>query len=147
VRDVLGSPASARGFILDGFPRTLAQAQALSGLFDELMITNYTVINLAVEKDVVIRRLSHRLVCEKDGKIYNMETDGVSAGMPCPVCGGRLVQREDDREETVRRRLTVYESTAAPVLRYYAQQHTLVNVDGKASVDEVNRRIKECLQA
>jgi len=142
VREVLASPRARNGFILDGFPRTLAQAKALSAIFDELKSGDYKVVNFEVDDEEIIRRLSNRLVCEKDGKIYNVEIDGVSKGGPCPSCGGRLVQREDDKEETVRKRLKIYHSSTEPVLEYYKDGGLVLNLDGTSSIDVVNREIK-----
>ncbi|HET6272292.1 MAG TPA: adenylate kinase [Bacteroidota bacterium] len=142
VRDVLTSPRARKGFILDGFPRTLAQAKALTAIFKELKTTDYKVVNFEVDDEEIIRRLSNRLVCEKDGKIYNMEIDGVTKDTPCPSCGGRLLQRDDDKEETVRKRLRVYNSSTTPVLEYYKQGGLVLNLDGTSSIDVVNREIK-----
>jgi len=141
VKDVLSSGRADKGFILDGFPRTLEQARALTNILSDLHITEYRIINLDVDDEVIVRRLSKRLLCQNDGKIYNSEIDGVTAGDPCPACGGRLVLRDDDREETVRRRLFVYHSATAPVLRYYEAQGRVTSVDGSGMIDEVHRKI------
>jgi adenylate kinase len=146
VREVLASPKAARGFILDGFPRTLAQAKALSVIFREMGLHDYDVINFDIDDGEVIRRLSSRLVCRNDGKIFNAETDGVTAGDPCPDCGGTLFQRDDDREETVRARLKVYHSTTAPVLSYYNTGGAVITVDGTGSIDVVHREIRLMLE-
>jgi adenylate kinase len=114
VHEVLASPQNTRGFILDGFPRTLAQAKALSKTFDELDINDYKVVNFEV-------------------------------GTPCPSCGGELYQRDDDKEETVRKRLRVYHISTAPVIEYYKAGGVVVNIDGTSSVDVVNREIKMLL--
>jgi adenylate kinase len=146
IRETLKSPSVTNGFILDGFPRTLEQAKALSGLFDELGIGEYKVVVFEVDDEEIIRRLSKRLVCSRDGRIFNMEIDGISATAPCPACGGRLYQRGDDREETVRHRLKVYHSTTEPLLHYYREIGPLYTVDGTGSIDIVNREIKLILQ-
>jgi adenylate kinase len=145
VREVLSAPNAGKGFILDGFPRTLEQAKALSTIFDELHISDYKVINFAVDNEEIIRRLTSRLVCLNDGKIFNIETDNVSAATPCPTCGGRLVQRDDDRAETVRKRLEIYDSATAPVIEYYKQRGVVLNVDGTQAIDLVNREIKRLI--
>jgi adenylate kinase len=145
VREVLASPQNARGFILDGFPRTLAQAKALSKTFDELNTGDYKVINFELDEEEIVRRLNNRLVCRKEGKIFNTEMDGVTLGTPCPNCGGELYQREDDKEDTVRKRLKVYHISTAPVIEYYKAGGVVVNIDGTSSIDVVNREIKMLL--
>jgi adenylate kinase len=146
VREVLALPANKRGFILDGFPRTLAQAKALSKIFDALTITDYRVINIELDDEEIVRRLSNRLVCKSDGKIFNTEIDGVAIGSPCPSCGGVLYQRDDDKAETVRKRLKVYHLSTAPVIEYYKAAGIVVNIDGNSSIDLVNREIKLMLE-
>jgi adenylate kinase len=146
VREVLGLPENRKGFILDGFPRTLPQAKTLSKIFDTLGISDYRVINFELEDDEIVRRLSNRLVCRKDGKIYNAEIDGVSTGSPCPSCSGELYQRDDDKAETVRQRLKVYHLATAPVIEYYKAAGMVMNIDGNSSIDLVNREIKLMLE-
>jgi len=146
VRDVLASPRAAKGFILDGFPRTLPQAKALSGIFEDLDIRDFRVIDLGADDDEIIRRLNSRLVCPSDGRIYNTETDGVGKGDACPECGTALILRTDDGEETVRERLRVYHSTTAPVIHYYKASGVVLSVDGTGSIDVVNREIKLMLK-
>ncbi len=142
IREVLDSPDVRKGFILDGFPRTLEQAKALSVIFDELGITDFKVVNFEVDDDEIIHRLSNRIVCDQTGKIYNAEFDNLNPGDPCPDCDGRLVQRDDDTEETVRKRLNVYHSTTKPLIEFYKEIGVVVNVDGTGSIDVVNREIK-----
>ena len=142
IRDVLSSPRASKGFILDGFPRTIEQAKALTTMLGDLKVDDYTVVNLEVDDEEIVRRLSNRLMCKNDGKIFSKETDGVTTQTPCPNCGGQLVQRDDDKEATVRKRLAVYHSATEPVLKYYAEIGVVVNVDGTSSIDMVNREIK-----
>jgi adenylate kinase len=142
VREVLASPACARGFILDGFPRTLAQARALGNIFAELHIDDFKVINFEVDDEELVRRLSNRLVCRNDGKIFSIENDGVTLTTPCPNCGGKLYQRDDDKEATVRQRMKIYYASTAPVIEYYKNGGVVVNIDGTSSIDVVHREIK-----
>jgi len=142
VRDVLASPRAARGFVLDGFPRTLPQAKALGRIFEELNFRDVKVVNITADDEEIIHRLSCRLVCPRDGAIYNVETDGLAAGEGCPKCGTPLTQRDDDREATVRERLRVYHNTTEPVLHYYRAAGVVLSVDGTGSIDVVNREIK-----
>lgn len=146
VRDVLATGRAAGGFILDGFPRTLPQAKALSRIFEDLNILEFKVVEISADDEEIIRRLSTRFVCPKDGHIYNAETDGLTRGSPCPLCGTPLSQRDDDREETVRERLKVYHKTTAPIIHYYTSSGVVLSVDGTGSIDVVNREIKLMLQ-
>ncbi|MBI5473051.1 MAG: adenylate kinase [Ignavibacteriae bacterium] len=147
VREVLTSPRVANGFLLDGFPRTVAQAQALASLFDELQIKNYKVIDFCVNDAEIIRRLSARVMCVNDGKIFNKLTDAVTLNSPCPECGGKLIQRIDDAEETVRKRLAIYHTTTEPVLDFYRKKGVAVQVDGMAPIETVNQEIKQLVGA
>jgi adenylate kinase len=147
VREVLGSDRVSRGFILDGFPRTLPQARALAGIFEELKIRDYKVINFASDDEEIIRRITSRLVCSKDGHIFSTDSEGVKKGDPCPACGSPLIQRDDDREETVRARLRVYHSTTAPIIHYYNAAGVVLNLDATWSIDLVNREIKAMVQS
>ncbi len=147
VREVLTSPKVQNGFILDGFPRTVDQAKALATLFDELHIRNYKVINFHVDNAEIIRRLGSRLMCVNDGNIYNKLTDGVTAESPCPECGGKLIQRDDDKEETVRKRLEIYHSTTKPVLEFYKERGVIVQLDGMTSIESVHEEIKQLVGA
>ena len=146
IRHVLSSPDNKSGFILDGFPRTLAQAKALSGIFESLRIEDYRVINLELDDDEIVRRLGNRLVCRNEGKIYSREIDGVTPDGKCPSCGGELYQRDDDKEATIRKRLKVYHVTTAPVIEYYKAGGVVMNIDANSSIDVVHREIKMMLQ-
>ncbi len=146
VREVLGSPRAERGFVLDGFPRTLEQAKALAKIFQELKIAAYWVLNFEVDDEEVIRRLGNRLVCRTEGRILNRETDALTPDGRCPECGGELFQRDDDRPETVRKRLQVYYAQTAPVIDFYRASGVVVDVDGTNSVDVVHREIRALLE-
>lgn len=145
VRDVLSSPRAKTGFVLDGFPRTRDQATALAGIFRDLGITGFWVLNLEVDDEEIIRRLGTRLVCRAEGRIFNSETDGLTLASRCPECGGELVQRDDDRPETVRRRLQVYHAQTEPVIEFYRGAGVVVDVDGSNSIDVVHREINALL--
>ncbi len=145
VYDALASPAASAGFILDGFPRTLEQAKALTEVFSQLHVREYRVIHFNVDDEEIVQRLGNRLVCPKNGKIFNTEADGVSIGSPCPECGTALVQREDDRPDTVRERLRVYHNPTQPVIEYYKERGVVITVDGSESIDMVNREIRMML--
>jgi adenylate kinase len=147
VREVLSSERVKNGFLLDGFPRTVEQANALVVLFDELHIKNYKVINFQFNDVEIVHRLSARLMCVNDGNIYNKFTDGVTPDTPCPACGGKLIQRIDDAEETVRKRLAIYHSTTKPVVEFFEKRGVTAKVDGMASIEYVNQEIKSLVGA
>jgi adenylate kinase len=132
--------ASTRGYILDGFPRTVLQAEALDKLTVERPI--HVVIDLHVPREVVLARLSARRVCRDCGTNYT--ATGMER-MPwiCEVCGGDVMQRDDDTPEAVHRRLDLYETQTAPLIEFYGSQDRLVVVDGVASPDEVFRRLTD----
>ncbi len=147
VREVLSSEKAKNGFILDGFPRTPEQAEALLNIFHDLNIKNYRVINFAVDDAEIIRRLSARLMCTNDGNIFNKLSDGVTTETPCPLCGGKLIERDDDKEKTVRERLSVYHRTTAPVINFFKKRGVVVELDGMASIECVNQEVKQFVGA
>jgi len=134
--------ARLRGFVLDGFPRTKDQAVALNELLAPA--TLHVVINLEVPVELVLRRLSSRRVCSVCGSIYSDELPPKVADI-CDNCGGELIQREDDTETAILRRLEIYEQTTTPLLGLYAQMGLLETVDGIGTPDEVLGRISEVL--
>ncbi|MCY3844149.1 MAG: adenylate kinase [Acidobacteria bacterium] len=128
VRERLGRADAAAGVVLDGFPRTVVQAQTLDALVangDALV-----VVDLAVSAADLIRRLSRRRVCQACGTIVALNDDDDDGPPPCVRCGGALVQRSDDREEVVRERLAVYERSTAPLVGYYRERPTYRPIDG-----------------
>ena len=126
------------GFLLDGFPRTIAQAEALDRL------TNIdSVINLEVDLDKLVDRITGRRVCEKCGESYHVSTKKDDI---CEKCGGKLIQRADDTEETVKSRLNVYKNETAPLINFYKNQGVLKNVDGMKSIEEVFEEISKALK-
>lgn len=133
VRHRLRRPDAATGFVLDGFPRTVPQAEALDAMLDRR--SPLVVIDIAVDDADIIRRLSKRRVCAECGTIV-----GAAECQPpvaCPDCDGALVQRSDDRESVVRERLTVYRQRTAPLIKYYRNRPTFRSVDGSLTEDEV----------
>lgn len=145
IREVLSSGRSAKGFILDGFPRTVPQAEALSSLLEELGITIGHVVNLRLAEAIVVKRLSSRRTCRKCATIYNLTEKRLADQVKCPNCGGELYQREDDRPETVLRRLSVYARSTTPVEEFYRKRGLLTDVDGSGTVEAVNRAILKVL--
>lgn len=126
VKDRLAQPDCKDGYILDGFPRTIAQAEALEGFSKVDM-----AINIAVENEAVIGRIAGRRMC-KCGETYHVSTYGRE---DCAKCGSKLYQRDDDREEVVRERLRVYDEQTKPLIDFYANRNLLRTVDGSGGVD------------
>ena len=141
IRDVLRTDRTAAGFILDGFPRTVPQAIALTGLLEELNLSIDRVVNMEVDEEEVVRRLGKRLTCKTCGRTYNLVTDRLPDPKKCLNCGGELGQREDDKPETVRKRLRIYAESTAPVKDFYAKLGLLENVSAKGSIEEVKTSI------
>jgi adenylate kinase len=126
--------ARSRGFILDGFPRTVHQASALAKILNPTGLD--AAIDLEVPTDVVLERLASRRVCKDCGHNYSVQRPP-SHNWVCDVCGGEVVQRDDDRPEAISRRLALYEEQTRPLLDYYAQQNLLLSVDGALSTQAV----------
>lgn len=145
VRELMASERCRNGFILDGFPRTVEQAQALDVIFKDLGITKFTVININVDPALIVARLTDRFLCAQCGKIYNYSIDKFKAGDKCFKCGGTIIQREDDKPETVKKRLEIYFTTTEPVRSYYQQHHGVVDVNGVGEIDEITRRLMTTL--
>jgi adenylate kinase len=147
VRDRLAEPDAADGFLLDGFPRTVPQAVALDKLVADLGAGLDVVLELVVDDDEVIRRLSGRRTCRGCGKIWHVEFDPPLREGACDRCGGELFQREDDRAETVAERLRVYARDTAPLVDYYGAQGKLVGIDAAGPVEDVTVRAIDALRS
>lgn len=147
VRERLSRPDCARGFVLDGFPRTVPQARALDRLLDEAGTPLGCVIDLEVAEESLVRRLSGRRVCPACGASYNVYLAPPRTEGRCDRCGAELVQRGDDREETVRRRLEVYREQTAPLIDFYRRQGKLRSLDGDRPLEEVAAAIRDTLAA
>jgi len=132
------------GFILDGYPRTLSQAQALTQMLEALGLHLQAAILLEVDEETVVARLSSRWVCSRCEAVYNLISPPQREGL-CDRCGGTLYQRDDDRPDLVRKRLGEYRAEMAPVIDYYRKRGLLRPVDGEGSEEEVYRRIWEVL--
>ncbi|MFP4481920.1 MAG: adenylate kinase [Thermovirgaceae bacterium] len=126
-----------KGFILDGFPRTVPQAEALDGLLARMGIALDGVVLFDAPDEVVIRRLAGRRVCRNCGAIYNVRSKPRGEDDRCDKCGGELYQRDDDREEVVRNRLDVYKEQTAPLIGYYRKNGLLIEVDASRESAEV----------
>lgn len=147
VADRLSQPSCADGFMLDGFPRTVAQAEALTAMLDSMGISLTAVVNLEVKEQTVIDRLSGRRVCSVCGRGYNLESIPPKVEGICDDCGGALVLRDDDKPETVIHRLATYRRETEPLIEYYSQRGLLVTIDNEgdigSSLDDVLAALDE----
>jgi adenylate kinase len=134
------------GFILDGFPRTIAQAEELDRLFSELKLSDVTCIEIFVPDEEIIKRLVSRRLCEQCGTDYNLVTNPPPEDMKCVKCGGNIIQRKDDNEETISNRLKVYLAQTAPLKEYYQQKGSFYSIDGLRSIEDVSNDIYKVLQ-
>ena len=137
VKDRLQQDDCKNGFLLDGFPRTIFQAEKLDEFLSESNLKMDIVINLKVEKEALIKRLTGRRVCKDCGASYHIVNIPPKKEGVCDICGGDLIQRKDDNIETVENRINVYEDQTAPLIGYYKEAGSLVDFDGEASLDEV----------
>jgi adenylate kinase len=145
IAERVGSAETGDGFILDGFPRTTGQAEALDAKMDELGRQITAALLIDVSNDEVVRRLSGRRVCVKEGHIFHVEFDPPKNEGVCDVCGARLEIRDDDKPEVVRNRLAQYHEKTEPLVAYYDEKGILRRVDGALAPDEVNDRIRALL--
>ncbi len=147
VENRLSMPDCKKGFILDGFPRTIPQAEGLDVLLEKMNILNLKVIEIYVPQEELVRRLTSRRICANCGKDYNISVKPLPPGGKCERCGGDIIQREDDKEATIKNRLQVYQELTAPLVSYYQGKGNLHRVDGKKSVDSVFDNIEKILLA
>ncbi|MER7890318.1 adenylate kinase [Micromonospora sp. NPDC048909] len=147
VRDRLAEPDASEGFLLDGFPRTTPQAAALDKLLADLGTALDVVLELVVDDDEVIRRLSGRRTCRGCGKIWHVEFDATSREGICDRCGAELFQRDDDKPETIATRLREYAEKTAPLVDYYGAQNKLVGIDATGPVEDVTVRAIDALHS
>ena len=134
-----------RGFILDGFPRTIRQAEALTELLDEMETPVQRVVSLEVDDNVVIGRLAGRLGCTKCGEIYHAQSKPPKRDGLCDKCNSPLIVREDDKPETIRERLRIFRESTQPVVDYYAGNGALMRVDAGLEPEVVYAQITESL--
>jgi len=134
-----------KGFILDGFPRTIPQATSLNGILNQRGIRLSAVLSVRVPHNVIIERLAGRRTCRNCGALSHVVFTPPKKEGVCDRCGGALYQRDDDREETIANRLKVYEDQTAPLVDYYRGQGLLREIDGVGDVDEIRARIIQAL--
>lgn len=135
------------GFLLDGFPRTIAQAEALESFLEANGIKLDAVLDINVPAEILVRRMVGRRVCKGCGATFHVEFNAPKVEGVCDVCGTPLIQRADDTEETAVNRLSVYDNNTAPLLEFYAKQNILKTVNGDQSLDKVFEDVKTVLGA
>lgn len=135
------------GFLFDGYPRTIAQAEAFDQMLKELNIKLDVVINIDVSDDIIISRIINRRICPSCGRGYNIVSLKPKKEGVCDDCGTALYQRKDDNEETIKSRLEVYNKQTKPLIDYYAKQNLLLKVDGAGSISEITNNIITSMEA
>ncbi|MBA4537036.1 adenylate kinase [Bacillus aquiflavi] len=145
VRERLGKGDCEKGFLLDGFPRTVAQAEALENILADLNKSIDYVININVDQSILTERLTGRRICKSCGATYHLLFNPPSKTGVCDRCGGELYQRADDNEETVKNRLEVNMNQAQPLLSFYKEKGYLRNIDGQQHIDKVFTDVEQLL--
>ena len=141
----ISEPDVANGFLLDGFPRSIVQAEGLDRILDQGGMSLDSVIKLEVSEKTVLERLTSRRICPGCSGVYNLASSPPKVAGKCDTCGTKLVQREDDEESTVRMRLKVYEGTTAHLVDYYEYEGLLLVIDGEGTVDQVAANVARAL--
>ena len=141
----LAQPDAKAGYILDGFPRTVPQAQALDDLITRMDMAPDAVVNINASVDMVVRRLTGRRTCRDCQAVYHVVNIPPKKAGVCDQCGGKLYQRDDDTEETIRKRIQVYMEQTAPLLDYYQESGRLTRVSGDSGLDKVYASICDSL--
>lgn len=146
IEERLSQKDCSDGFLLDGYPRNLNQAETLERILEKKNILDKLVsLNIEVPDGEIVRRLSQRRSCPQCGMVYNLLTNPPKSDLKCDGCKTTLIQREDDREETIKERLNVYHKNTSPVIDFYKNRGNLINVDGTKNPSEVLRMIEEKL--
>ncbi|MBQ1511778.1 MAG: adenylate kinase [Selenomonadaceae bacterium] len=147
VRERLAKDDCKKGFILDGFPRTVEQADALDGIMKDLGLSITRVLNINVPAEDLIERAVGRRICKKCGATYHVKFHPPKAEGVCDACGGELYQRADDSAGTMKNRLAVYEDSTRPLIEYYKKAGVYTEVDGRQAIDAVTKGLVEALKS
>ena len=134
-----------KGFILDGFPRTIGQAESLDKLLTKLNLPSPQVIEIFAPDHIIIERLTNRRICSKCGTDYNLKLNPPPENYVCKVCGGKIIRRADDNEKTIRERLRVYRKETEPLIDYYKKKQHFHRMDSQLPIEEVFEEIKSIL--
>lgn len=145
VKERISEDDAKKGFLLDGFPRTIEQAEALNNIMSELDRNIDAVINIEVPEEELMNRLTGRRICEKCGTTYHLVFNPPKVDSVCDIDGGKLYQRKDDNPETVSNRLSVNVKQSKPILEYYDEKGVLKNIDGAKDIDEVTKDVIDIL--
>lgn len=147
IRDtIMRQSGDDHAFLLDGFPRTIPQAEALDEMLGNIGLELEKVFNLEVRDEVIVKRITGRRICRKCGRVYNVYVKPPNKDGSCPVCGGATYQRDDDNVETVQRRLDVYHRQTKPLLEYYKRQNIIIDIEGEGEIEEIWQRIEAHLE-
>lgn len=146
IKERLNRPDTRDGFVLDGFPRNLAQAQALDKLLADIEQPLDVALLLRIDTDALIQRLTGRLTCPECGAVYNIYTRPPRIDDQCDRDGAELVHRSDDNENTIENRLRVYQSHTKPLIKYYREQSRLIEINAEAEIDDVFKSIRTVLK-
>jgi adenylate kinase len=141
VEERVGQPDAAQGFILDGFPRTIPQAQFVDGMLKRKGRGNPLAVNIRVDEDVLLKRLTGRRTCSVCGEIYNVHFNPPKVDGVCDKDGGKLLERADDNETTIRQRLVAYNNQTSPLIDYYRQKKLLHEVNGNLEPDQISKTL------
>jgi len=147
VKERTGCLRCAGGFLLDGFPRTVAQAEALSELLAHEQVQLDAVLSYELPLDTIVARLSGRRTCEKCKAVYHVQSKPPKTEGVCDACGGSLIQREDDRPESVKVRMAAYAASTAPLADYYRKKNLLVSIPAEGSAEAICQRTEKMLEA
>jgi adenylate kinase len=146
VEERLQQDDARKGYILDGFPRNTAQAEALDGMLEKLSMPITAAVSVDVPFEDLMKRLTGRRTCKTCGQMYNVYFSPPAKEGVCDKCGGELYQRDDDREETIKKRLDVYQSQTAPLIDYYGKKGILKSIEGTGNIDEIFSKLVATLE-